>query len=409
MRFPKLTDLDRDQARIYQGAPVVGTILVTGPPGTGKTVIAFHRAHMLKQRKQQPKVMMYNKVLSQYASNREDVAVDVDVSTLHSWVGSWWKGMTGQARPPTQDPKGFVHDWEKIQVGALQVIVSKEKKEEVSWGHIIIDEGQDFPAVMYACMRTIMVMANAQGISPTMALTVLADENQRLQADRNATLEDIRVNLGLHESNKNVFVLRKNYRNSYEIAKFAAHFYVGLKTGMPDLPEERKGGTLPVITLANYDTEGKNINAFVEKIARYARAHVGEEIGVFVPNNKKRISMVNRLRTRFTNDEVVVQSYASQDKENRAEDLVFDEPGHVSVLNFASIKGLEFDAVFVVDPGGVFSHGNASELNAKMSLYVMSSRARSFLNLMLVDDELSKRILEWLPSAKGNFEQEKLP
>lgn len=409
MRFPKLSDLDRDQARIYQGAPVVGTILVTGPPGTGKTVIAFHRAHMLKQRKQQPKVMMYNKVLSKYASNRDTVAADVDVSTLHSWVQSWWKGLTGNARPPAQDPSGFVHDWDKIRTGVIQVIVSKEKKENVSWGHIIIDEGQDFPAVMYACMRTIMDLANQQGVSPNMAMTVLADENQRLQADRNATLEQIRVNLGLHESNKNVFTLSKNYRNSYEIAKFAANFYVGLKTGMPDLPEERKGGQLPVVTVADFDAEGQTLNAFVEKIARYARAHPGEEIGVFVSNNKKRSSMVNRLRTRFKNGEIVVQSYASQDKDNRAEDLVFDEPGHVTVLNFQSIKGLEFDAVFVVDPGGVFQHGNASELSAKMSLYVMSSRARSYLNLMLVKDDLAKTILGWLPAAKGNYELEKLP
>ena len=408
MRFPKLTDLDEDQARIYQGAPVVGTILVTGPPGTGKTVIAFHRAHRLKLQKQQPKVMMYNKVLSKYASNRDGVASDVEVSTLHAWVRSWWKGMTGQSAPPTQDPQGFVHDWEKIEAEAVQVIVAKKKSGQISWGHIVIDEGQDFPAFMYACMRTIMTMANAQGISPIMALTVLADENQRLQVNRNATLEEIRLNLGLHASDKNVFNLQKNYRNSYEIAKFAANFYVGLKTGMPDFPKDRKGGMLPVVSLTNCDTEGKNLNAFVEKIARYARGHTGEEIGVFVPTNKTRIKIVNRLQARFKNNEVAVQSYASNDEDHRAEDLVFDEPGHVTVLNFPSVKGLEFDAVFIVDPGGVFSYGNASELNAKMSLYVMSSRARTFLNLMLIEDDLSKKILGWLPEKAGNYELEKL-
>ena len=73
MRFPSISQLDRDQTAIYQGAPPDGTILIVGPPGTGKSVIAFHRAQYLSKLKREPRVVMFNKVLARYASNRGGV------------------------------------------------------------------------------------------------------------------------------------------------------------------------------------------------------------------------------------------------------------------------------------------------------------------------------------------------
>ncbi|MCO6690356.1 PhoH family protein [Pseudomonas shirazica] len=43
-----MTDLDKEQKEIYHGAPPTDSILVVGPPGTGKTVMAFHRAAFLQ-------------------------------------------------------------------------------------------------------------------------------------------------------------------------------------------------------------------------------------------------------------------------------------------------------------------------------------------------------------------------
>ena len=77
MRFPSFTDLDREQRAIYSGAPLGESILVMGPPGTGKTVMAFHRAERLKTmatskkaETARPRVIMYNKVLATYSSDR---------------------------------------------------------------------------------------------------------------------------------------------------------------------------------------------------------------------------------------------------------------------------------------------------------------------------------------------------
>ena len=405
MRFPKITGLDRDQAKVYQGAPVEGTIMVIGPPGTGKTVVAFHRAHHLQGIGQSPHVLMYNKVLARYTAHRDTVALEVDVRTFHSWVSSWWRRMTNSFRPPSIEGDPYAHDWEKIQGLVVQMLMNGTNPNEISWGHLVIDEGQDFPAKMYATLHSLMLIANAKGATPPAAITVLADENQRLQPGRNATLEDIRQSLGLHEADRNVFKLKKNYRNTREIAAFASHFYVGLASGQPDLPN-KGGSVLPTISLAGGETAGKNWNAFVDKIARYAKSRRTEEIGVLVPSNDVRKTFVNRLKSRLSPEGIEVQSYASNDNDAKAEDLVFDTPGHVTVINLQSAKGLEFDAVFIIDPGAVMM--GAAELNVKMTLYVMCSRARSFLNLMLVKDPNHARILSWLPKPTGNYTVEEL-
>lgn len=408
MKFPKLTELDEDQKKVYDGAPVDGTILVMGPPGTGKTVIAFHRARVLKGMGQAPKVLMYNKVLKRFSSggSGESLANDIAVKTLHQWVWGWWFGLTGARGAPSLNGEPYQHDWEAIQGRVIKKIVENGSVGRASWGHLIIDEGQDFQEPMYSALRSIMTIANAKGATPPLAITVMADENQRLNERHNATLDQIRQGLGLHASQKNVFTLRKNYRNTQEIARFASHFYVGLQSGQPDLPS-RRHGVKPVISISGKDTEGKNLNAFVEKIAKYAKAHRTMEVGVLTPKDATREKLVNRLSKRLDDEGIIVQTYTSKNKDAPAEDLVFDTPGHVTVLNCASAKGLEFDAVFIVDPGSLMT-GGAAERSAKMTLYVMCSRARAFLNVMLVRDDSCKTLLSWLPNSKDSHQVEEL-
>jgi DNA helicase-2/ATP-dependent DNA helicase PcrA len=402
MRFPKLTELDKDQNEIYNGAPPEGTVLIIGPPGTGKTVIAFHRAQMLSRLRRNPRVIMYNKVLSQYTSSRGSVAPDVEVQTLHAWTFEWWKkSIGGSGNPPCVDGERFDHDWNAIQDAAIKKAGDTSGAQLVNWGHLIIDEGQDFPPSMYSCLTNVMTVANANGSSPKLAVTVLADENQRLRPGRNSNIEEIRQNLLLGP--QNFFHLKKNYRSTKQIAEFASCFYVGLRTGKPVVPSSI--GELPVVSWVERDTEGKFLDACATKIARYADSRRTEEIGVLTIRDKVRSSMFNRLYAKLEAKKIKVQSYSSKDDNLKAANLEFDVPGRVTVINSASAKGLEFDTVFLIDPGALVSIGSG-DLDAKMSMYVLSSRPRRFLNVMLVEDANSKKLMKDVP--KEIYENENL-
>jgi DNA helicase IV len=254
---------------------------------------------------------------------------------------------------------------------------------------------------MYSALKVIMDVVNSHSVQPKASATVLADENQRLTVHRNSSTKEIEQTLGL--APREVYCLKKNYRNTKQIAAFAGHFYVGLPSGKPELP--RRAGDLPVVSMVKRNTHDMFLTACAEKIARYAKAKRTEEIGVLVPSNRDRTKLINRLKGKLEGSGVVLQSYASNDDEWPADSLEFDTPGHLTVLNFNSAKGLEFDSVFIVDPAALMGPG-AAQLNVKMSLYVMCSRARVALNVMLLDDPNGKQLLSWFD--KSTYEMEKL-
>jgi Cdc6-like AAA superfamily ATPase len=65
MKLPSYQDLSKEQDRI-NNLPLEGSYLVTGPPGTGKTVMALYRAQMLSKRNAKAQLLMYSRLLSQY-------------------------------------------------------------------------------------------------------------------------------------------------------------------------------------------------------------------------------------------------------------------------------------------------------------------------------------------------------
>lgn len=380
MRFPKFTELDKEQRAIYVGAPSSESILVMGPPGTGKTVLAFFRAAELQKRhkKEQtastkPMVIMYNKALKNYTSKRDEgVADGVECATMNQWAWRWYRRVLGKAPPPLPGAKSkFENDWDGMLGPLLERAVTAP--DRVNWGHLIIDEGQDFPPGMYRTLSMLSGAINSPGGSP--AVTVFADDNQRLSDRSNSTLDQIEAALSLRKDR--VYRLKKNYRNSRQIAEFARHYYVGLRSGIPDVPS-RAGPSKPKIVIAS------SLEVVRRRIADFVSARRQLDVGVLCPREWERKKIFNSLQHRLKDTGIHVQTYSSACQEaHPAEDLVFDKGGSVTVLNFQSAKGLEFDAVFLIDP--FVSGAGAVDVQSKMQLYVMASRARNHLELLLMN------------------------
>ncbi|MBY0490358.1 MAG: AAA family ATPase [Gemmatimonadaceae bacterium] len=371
--MPRFADLDDEQRSIYQGAPPDGSILVVGPPGTGKTVMAFHRATYLRKLGQSPSLIMFSSVLANYAGANNSHAKDIDVSTMHSWATRWFRRM-GAGSPPMIAP--HVHDWGAI-AASVQRVAAGGRAERANWGHLIVDEGQDFPPAMYGTLAMLLRLVWSDASAP--ALSVFADENQRL-TEQNSTIADIRQALALL-GEKRVFELSRNYRNTKQIARFAAHYYCGLRSGIPRAPSRE--GPKPVVSF--HRGQPAMLESIIELIEE-ARDR-NWDVGIVCPKDRTRKYIYSQLQERYaSDDDVVVQSYSYKDESLKASDLKFDYSNTVTVLSRPSVKGLEFDAVVVVDPFLLASAEGSGEQQFKMNMYVSCSRAREYLQLCFVSD-----------------------
>jgi DNA helicase II / ATP-dependent DNA helicase PcrA len=371
VRMPAYEELSREQDDVCILAPLDKPIVVTGPPGTGKTVIAFYRAEIAAKAGHRPRVIMYNNVLHRFASDASaHPDVTATLSTWFKWFSGWWRATFNNAWVP--QVKSFVYDWPRVmeQVAALP----PEHRYRVPWGHVIVDEGQDFAPPFYELARFLYLGCQGRPDLPVM-LSVFADENQRLFPDSSSTIREIKDALGV--APERCYVLTRNWRNTREIAAFAAHFFCGLPTGIPSLPEDRRGDRPSV-------RRTDAVNEAMDHIARYATLNDDIDIAVFTPTKALQTSVFNKLHHRLKDTKSVrVQQYTSDSKSpwNDPAQLSFGKGGTVTVLSKQSCKGLEFDAVFVpelqtyrCDPG--------AEDQFKMDFYVMCSRARNHLCLL---------------------------
>lgn len=436
MKLPKIRDLTDEQKKVYLYAPTDNHVLVHGPPGTGKTLIACLRAIEL-QKKQLPVVLgMFNRVLTRYSSNVGKGA-PMPSQTVPNWFRTWWHasrlpphpstpkkiavevpfaereaakaaGATwhpgewrpwGRGRgawmvdfdayaaapdrfsswrlwhqPPAPDGKSQGVDWRAVSEHLLNH-EDAVPDQALNLGVFLIDEGQDFPEAFYKFLRQLAVLSGAPGRKVTHPLRcfVLADENQQI-TEENSTLEQIAK--ALHIEKKHQYLLLDNFRNSKEIAELARSFFADVGA-LPKLPTRRS--EKPVYSRA------RTYSDVVNRIKIWITNNPHKEIGVLVFSENTRESICNELMSKLANlrgRNITVQTYSwNSRQENRVDDLIFDAPDVVTVLNMQSCKGLEFDAVFIIDLHEA-QIGIYGVDRFKMQMFVAVSRGRDWVNLI---------------------------
>lgn len=350
MKLPAFNLLSKEQDRILN-LPLDGSYLVTGPPGSGKTVIALYRAQMLHNRGQRSVLLLYNRALTSYVSAAtRSLGVAAETIAYYRWLERSYRDYYRTSPPMLSEWK---HDWNRILTR-----VNAEPPPRGSLPYLIIDEGQDLPPMFYQLARYL-----------ARNLTVLADGNQVLHED-NSSLEEIRANALIAHRPE---LLTKNYRNSKQIAEFSACFHSGIETGVAEIPT-RIG---PPIELREHQVRQQS----VQRIVRYFEQHPKAEIGVFLPNSTLVKSYVYRLKKKL--GEAHVQYYYREGR-SRIDTLAFDKPA-IRVMNYWNTKGLEYDAVFLPELQDFDGDPNAGR--TKMLFYVLLSRAREHLFLYYIKHE----------------------
>lgn len=355
MRLPTYQELDKEQDKIYN-LPLDKSHIVTGPPGTGKTVMALYRAKMYEDSGARCRILMLSRLLSEYVSAEVNVLdLGARVTTYNSWVWNFYVKTYGER--PDQIEK-YVFDWQRILPKILSNLPDADSKP-----NIIVDEGQDLPSDFY----TVIPFMSDQ-------LTIFADENQRI-TDRNSTIQEISANTQI----KNFFRLTRNYRNTRPIAELSRVFHTGSKDYLPALPD--KEGRLPVID----STSG--VDEFVDFLITYEEIYSDLFLGVFTETISLQEEILTKIRDKTQNP---VQYYRSGQQEY----IDFNRQG-ICLVSFKSAKGLEFDTVFIPEIQSL-SH-DPSDPSTLMQMYVLISRARDELFLLYSGSERPE-LLEKIPS-----------
>ncbi|NWL80418.1 hypothetical protein DM872_26560 [Pseudomonas taiwanensis] len=434
MRLPKLRQLTEEQKQIYLYAPLDSHVLVQGPPGTGKTLIACLRAIELQKRKVPVVLGMFNQVLMTYSSNA-GVDAPIPSQTVHSWFREWWRA---SGLPPHPGASGRIavqvpyeekdsakevgvywcsNEWRPWETRRGVWMVDSEvyfrnpdafekwtlwpeppviddNKNRIDWGEVsrhlinndeligdsllnlgvlLVDEGQDFPPAFYAFLRVLSALGRMRKVSNPLQCFVLADENQQL-TEENSTIEQIYTELKIIEKNR--YLLLDNFRNSREIAELARRFFADVGV-LPRLPTRTSEKPLYEICADR--------SVIVERILTWIVNNPLKEVGVVVFEEGTREDLVDRLRgvvRRIKGRVITVQTYSwSSRRQNPANKLVFDGADVVTVLNMQSCKGLEFDAVFIVDSQEA-AIGIYGADKYKMQMFVAVSRARDWVSLL---------------------------
>lgn len=395
MRMPTFAELDSDQRGIYTQSPANRAVLVTGPPGTGKTVVAFHRALRLSKGGKPVTLLMFNNVLSKYADS-VDIEHDITICNLHKWVDHWFRHAF-KKRPPSRGR--FDIHWQAIGRAILET-TDISTLHRLCWGHLIIDEGQDFPVAMYdAFMDLVDHPLLEEASRPT--LTVFADENQTI-TEHNSTLQEIRQTLDVGVQNRRYWRLYKNYRNTREISEFATFYQL---TGRSAAKAPDRGGMKPqVIMLSDHSAVAEHITNFVINNGQI-------EVGVLSFGKKGDVKNIynelNKAKEEKRSKHIIQMYVNGKVKESIHHDakyLKFGVPPSITVLHNKSSKGLEFDAVFIVNMHRDSRAFDASAQELIKDMYVVSSRARStlFFDIVCFGDSLPQ-ITRLLPSPESGL------
>jgi DNA helicase IV len=346
MKLPTYQELSKEQDEI-NGLPLDGNWLVTGPPGTGKSVMALYRSRMLSDRRRPVTMIVWSRLLRMYVETAF-ASLDLDprsISTFDSWLFQFWKANGfGGWRVPYRGDNTYDYDWDAIHDSLNEKGVPKGTPD------MIIDEGQDLPNGFYLFVRNLCDH-----------LTVFADEAQTISERRQSSVAEIQRLARIKET----FVLRKNYRNSRQIAEVARHFFCGSPEETPELPDDRRTGPRP--STRRFDTWQES----AARVSRWATNHESETVGVFLPNVKLAKKFAAELERHGAPH---VQLYHRASK--KAPEIDFDVSG-ILVSYFTNAKGLEFDAVFVAELQA--SRLPVHDPLTKNLLYVLASRARSNL------------------------------
>lgn len=255
-------------------------------------------------------------------------------------------------------------DWNDVANSA------RKKPASISWDIVVVDEAQDFSANQ--------VRAILSHLSQDHSVTFVIDAAQRVYP-RSFTWKEAGIT-----NFSSIHSLKRNYRNTKEIAAFARSITLGLPMEddgtLPDFSACETSGNLPVVISGDYS---RQIDYMLDFIVNNVDLTC-ESVAFLQPRGGRWFSYLQQQLTRADLRYVSLTRKSSWPT----------GPAQIALSTLHSAKGLEFDHVFI--PGlnqQVTPHGSGegdSQLDALRRLVAMGiGRARRTVMVGYKPDDAS--------------------
>ncbi|WP_093754173.1 hypothetical protein [Streptomyces sp. DvalAA-19] len=286
-------------------------------------------------------LITHSNILTQYIDHSAgDLTDNVRVTTFHRWLSGFWRTHF-QEEPPTNGADQWTYDWPKMQLDCFH-------RMPTSLEYLVIDEGQNLPSQFYELCHIIKI-----------PVTVFADPTVNIEDGQTPVVE-----IEKKMRPKSTTALQNNHRNSREIAMLAECFRVGSIEVEPEHPD--RAGDIP--HLMNCSSG----HPFIPQLAQYISSHPNSTVGIIC--RTAQLQREVHLQLSKLGFHSSTQSYISDDKNRSVLDFTTNK---VSIVNVASMKGIEFDIVFIPDLDSYVEDPTGA--SARSQFHTLCMRARDEL------------------------------
>ncbi|WP_394234141.1 3'-5' exonuclease [Niallia oryzisoli] len=380
--------------------------LIRGVAGSGKTLILASRAKLLSKEHPDWKILIlcYNISL---ASGIQQMVTHM----LNEPEDLFDFDFTSESVEVPRDHKNVIvrnfHAWLKndLKIREQQIsdmIVKLENNEAIlpKYDAILIDEGQDFEPDW---LRLVSLLMNEE----TQSLLLVEDRAQTIYKRKRSYVQDTGLNFRGRSK-----VLSINYRNTAQIVKFAWDFYrkhsmfkdkvVNREVeGEIIAPQstKRKGPEPGIVRSKSFFDEMKIVAKQIQRLHDEKKIPFQEMLILYRVKRTLKYPIIDIIKRSLKDASIDYYWITENEQAKRSYEK---EDGKVKISTIDSSKGLDYQAVFIVNVDSMPFPLEDDEEREVSLLYIGMTRAKEYLCLSYSDESRFSKYLD------GILEQRRL-
>ncbi|MFG6146819.1 3'-5' exonuclease [Halobacillus sp. B23F22_1] len=359
--------------------------LIRGVACSGKTLILASRARLMKQENPDWNILIlcYNISLSRSIESMVRAKMEEPADLFEA-------ALENEDRMNGITIRNF-YEWLKkdlciSEVQLPQILKKLENHESIlpKYDAVLIDEGQDFASDW---LRLVSLLLNED----TYSMLLVEDRAQTIyQRGRNYL-----QNTGLDFRGRSK-ILQINYRNTSQIIQFAWDFYqihaasqkvvTGTVEGQEIIPPQstRRKGPEPALARAgSWKEEAQLVAKTMNKLHKEKKIPFEEMLVLYRVKRTYKIGVVDTLKHNFKKYDIPYTWITESQKSKR---VYSKEDGTVKISTFESSKGLDFQAVFIVNADNTPFTLEEDKNREAALMYIGMTRAIEYLMISYSGD-----------------------